>query len=139
MLVKDVMTPHAEWVNPEATLVELAKTMRDENIGCLPIGENDRLIGMVTDRDIAIRGIAEGGDPKTITARDVMTKNIKWCYENDDIDDAAHLMEDNKIRRLPVLNKDKRLVGLLALGDLSQKVSHELSGEVVEKVSVVHH
>jgi CBS domain-containing protein len=121
MLVRDAMTSHAEWVSPDLTLVEVGRRMRDKSIGCLPVGDNDRLIGMITDRDLACRGIAEGADPKTTKAFDVMTKGITWCFDDQGLDEAAHLMEEKQIHHLPVLNREKRMVGILSLADLALK------------------
>jgi CBS domain-containing protein len=135
MLVKEVMTPQAEWIGPDTPLVDAAKKMRDMDVGSLPVGENDRVIGMVTDRDIACRGVAENMTPAEAQVRSVMTKDIVWCFDDLDIADAAHMMEDRKIRRLTVMNHDKRMVGILSVDDLSQRASHALSGKVIEQVS----
>lgn len=135
MKVSEVMTPKAEWVGPETTIRDLADKMRELDIGSLPIGENDRLIGMVTDRDIVCRAVAKGLDPAKATARDVMSKTITYCFDDQDVDDAAHVMEQKHIRRLAVLNRNKRLVGILSLDDLATHCSHDLSGEVLEAVS----
>ena len=131
MKVSEIMTPKAQWVGPDTSVQEIAAKMRDENFGSLPIGENDRLIGMVTDRDIVCRAVAEGRDPAKTKARDVMSKHITYCFDDQEADDAAHIMEQKHIRRLAVLNRDKRLVGILSVDDLASRGSHELSGEVL--------
>jgi CBS domain-containing protein len=138
MQVKDAMHKGAEWVAPDTPLSEVAKKMRDLDIGALPVGENDRLIGMVTDRDIACRAFANGRDVASLTVRDVMSKGIVYCTETEDLGDAIRLMEDKKIRRLPVINDKKRMVGMLSLGDVSHAASRELSGEVIAAVSAHH-
>ncbi len=138
MKVKEVMHEGVTWITPDETVVNIAKKMRDEDIGAIPVGENDRLIGMVTDRDITCRGTAAGADPTELTARDVMSKGIIFCRDEEDVDDAIHIMEEKKIRRLPVLNEAKRMVGMLTLGDVSSKVSDMLAGEVVRAVSAHH-
>ena len=138
MKVKEAMHKGAIWVPPSTPLAELARLMRDQDIGAIPIGENDKLIGMVTDRDIAIRGLADGKDLGKLTARDVMTSTIRYCTSEQTIEDAAKSMRSNKVRRLPVINEKKRLVGMLALGDLCAKVSKELSGDVMGGVSAHH-
>ena len=138
MKVKDVMHTGVSWVEPDVSVAEVAKKMRNEDIGAVPVGEHDRLIGMVTDRDITCRGTAEGASPKELTARDVMSKGIIFCRDEEDVDDALRIMEHKKIRRLPVLNEDKRMVGMLSLGDVSSKVSESLSGEVMRAVSAHH-
>ncbi len=138
MKVKEVMHEGVTWIAPDEPVVEIAKKMRDEDIGAIPVGENDRLIGMVTDRDITCRGTAAGADPNELTARDVMSKGIVFCRDDEDVDDAIHIMEAKKIRRLPVLNEAKRMVGMLTLGDVSSKVADTLAGEVVRAVSAHH-
>jgi CBS domain-containing protein len=126
------------WVEPNMPVAELARMMRDSDIGCVPVGENDRLIGMVTDRDIVCRGLADGKDWKSLCARDVMTPQIFYCRDDESLEDAARLMEQNAIRRLPVIDGDKRMVGMLSLGDLSQKAERDLSGKVMCAVSAHH-
>jgi CBS domain-containing protein len=119
MKVKKIMTQGCECIGPDATLAQAAQRMKDLNIGGLPICDNDRLAGMVTDRDITIRGAALGSDPKTAAVRDVMTKDVIYCFEDQDVEEAACLMEEKQIRRLPVLSQDKRLVGVITLGDIA--------------------
>jgi CBS domain-containing protein len=138
MKVKNAMHKNAEWVSPETPITQIAKKMKDLDIGSLPVGENDRLIGMVTDRDIACRGVANGKDVSKLTARDVMSKGIVYCTDTEDLDDAVRLMETKKIRRLPVINEQKRMVGMLSLGDVSHAASREMSGEVIAAVSAHH-
>jgi CBS domain-containing protein len=116
----------------------LARLMRAHDIGAIPIGENDRLIGMVTDRDIVCRCIAAGLDPNTATARDVMSEGIVFCLEKQELDDAARIMEMKKIRRLPVINGKKRMVGILSLGDVYHTGPRHVSGEVMHAVSDHH-
>jgi CBS domain-containing protein len=132
MKVKQAMHAGAQWVEPGTPLLELARLMRDHNIGAIPIGENDRLVGMVTDRDIVCRGLATGLDLGKATARDVMSKGIFYCRDTQEVSDAAHTMEQNKVRRLPVINADKRLVGILSVGDISRTGERALCGEIVQ-------
>jgi CBS domain-containing protein len=138
MKVKDVMHKGAEWVAPQTPVSDVAQKMRDLDIGAIPVGENDRLIGMVTDRDIACRGVANGKDPGKLTARDVMSKGIFYCNDTEELEDALRIMEQKQVRRLPVINDKKRMVGMLALGDVADAASHELSGEVIAAVSAHH-
>ena len=138
MQVKDAMHRGATWVGPETGLNELAKKMRDEDIGCIPIGENDRLIGMVTDRDIALRGMVDGRDVQSLTARDVMTSPIIYCRAEEDIGDAIRIMEGEGVRRLPVIDENKRMVGILALGDIADCAPRDMSAEVVQAVTAHH-
>ena len=139
MKVKEAMHKGVEWVGPDTPLTEVAKLMCADNIGAIPIGENDRLIGMVTDRDIVCKGLAQDSfDLRRTTARDVMTRGIHCCREDDDLAKAIRHMEMLEIRRLPVINKNKRMVGMLALGDVSDLVPSELLSEYVKRVSAHH-
>lgn len=135
MKVKEAMHPGVKWVTPDTPLTEVAKSMKELDIGAIPVGENDRLVGMVTDRDIACRAVADGKDCSQLKARDVMTQGIVYCRDNEELEDAARIMEQRKVRRLPVINEEKRMVGMLSLGDIAHVAPHELSGEVVEAVS----
>ena len=138
MKVKDAMHKGVEWVAPQVPVADVAKRMRDLDIGAIPVGENDRLVGMVTDRDIACRGVASDGGCASLTARDVMSKGILYCKENEELEDALRIMEQKQVRRLPVINDEKRMVGMLSLGDIAHAASHELSGEVTAAVSAHH-
>ena len=138
MKVSEIMTRKAEWVAPDTSIKVVAEKMRKQGIGSLPVGENDRLIGMVTDRDIVCRAVAKGLNPAKTTAREVMSKTITYCFDDQDVDDAAHVMEQKHVRRLAVLNRKKRLVGILSLDDLAARCSHDLSGEVLAAVTSRH-
>lgn len=138
MKVLDAMHTGAEWLAPSTPLKDVAKKMRDLDIGAIPIGENDRLIGMVTDRDITCRAVANGGDHSKLTARDVMTKNVIYCRDTEDLEDAVRIMEQKQIRRLPVINEKKRMVGMLSLGDVSHALPRQSIGEVLAAVSAHH-
>jgi CBS domain-containing protein len=139
MKVKDAMHRGVDWVSPETPVTEVAKLMCEHDIGSLPIGENDKLVGMVTDRDIVCKGVAkEGFDLSRATARDVMTEGIHCCREDDDLAKAVRHMEQLQIRRLPVVNKNKRMVGILSLGDVSRSAPSDLLSECVKSVSGHH-
>jgi CBS domain-containing protein len=139
MRVKDVMHKGVDWVSPDTPVTELAKLMRDHDVGAIPIGENDRLVGMVTDRDIVCKGLAHDSfDARQATAREVMTATIHCCREDDDLAKAVRHMEELKIRRLPVINKSKRMVGILSLGDVSHSAPGDLLSECVKSVSAHH-
>lgn len=138
MKVKNAMHKGAEWVTPDTPITQVAKKMYDLDVGSIPVGENDKLVGMVTDRDITCRGVANGKDLSRLTARDVMTKGIVYCRDSEDLDDALRIMESKKIRRLPVIDEKKRMVGMLSLGDISHSAPHELSGELMAAVSAHH-
>lgn len=136
MLAKEVMSKKPEYLSPTATLKEAAELMLKHDYGFVPIGDNDRLVGAVTDRDISIRAIAKGKDPNKTQLKDVMTKGIHYCFEEDDLDKVANMMKDHQIRRLVVLNTKKRMTGILSLGDIAIKSkNHDLCAEVTEGVS----
>lgn len=122
MKIRDCMTRDVCMVRPDQTLRDAAHMMAELDIGALPVQENDRLVGMITDRDIAVRAVAEGRGADT-PIREAMTKEIKYCYEDQDIEEVTRNMGDLRLRRLPVMNRDKRLVGILALGDLAREGS----------------
>jgi CBS domain-containing protein len=129
-----------DWVSPETPVPELAKSMRDHDVGAIPIGENDRLVGMVTDRDIVCKGLAQDSfDARGATARDVMTAEIHCCREDEDLAKAVRHMEELKVRRLPVINKSKRMIGMLSLGDVSHSAPVDLLSECIKSVSAHHH
>ena len=131
MLVKECMTKKVKLGEPNMSLYEAAQTMRDGNFGILPISENDKLVGMLTDRDITIRGVAEGKDIKKIKVREIMSDKVLYCYEDQSFDEVAKNLAENHVRRLPVLNRQKRLVGILSLCDLAQANANP---ELVESV-----
>lgn len=116
----------------------VAARMADADIGALPVGRNDRLIGMITDRDLALRVVAQKRDPQTTRAEDVMTSGLIWCRTEEDVEDAVHLMDQKKVRRLPVINEEKRLVGMLSLGDIAQGMGLQLAGELTRAVADHH-
>ena len=139
MKVKQAMHEGCTWCSPDTPLTEVAKILRDEDIGAVPIGENDKLIGMVTDRDIACRGATSSSEISSLTARDVMTEGIAWCWEDDDLNTAVQKMEEQQLRRLPVMNAEKRMVGILSLGDISHSLARKQIGEFASAVSAHHH
>jgi len=128
------MTSAVKCLSPDSTLDAVAKTMKELDVGSVPICENDRLVGMVTDRDIILKAVASGSDPRSIQAKSVMTSPIVYCFDDQDAGEAARIMEVKKIRRLVVLNRDKRLVGIVSLGDVALKGSEALAGEVMESL-----
>lgn len=136
MLAKDVMTKSPEFFPPTATLKELATSMGSHDFGFIPIGENDRLVGTVTDRDITVRAIAKGKDPNKTTARDVMTEKVEYCYETDDLNKVVQHMEEAQIRRIIVLDNKKRMTGIISLGDIATKAKDgKLCSELADAVS----
>lgn len=120
--IKDVMSPDVTVIGPDATIKDAAQKMRDGDFGMMPVGENDRMIGAISDRDIAIRAVAEGKGPDT-KVRDLMSEGVCWAYEDDSVEEAAKIMSQRQVRRLPVVNRDKRLVGIVALGDFAVEKS----------------
>ncbi|WP_448204222.1 CBS domain-containing protein [Azospirillum sp. sgz302134] len=136
MQIRDIMTREVKLVNPNTPLQEAARMMRDADTGFLPVGENDRLVGTLTDRDIAIRAVAEGKDVKSAKVSDAMTPDLAYAFEDQDSSEAAQIMAEKQIRRLPILNRDKRLVGVVALGDLATKTGDDdVVGQTVQDVS----
>jgi len=134
MNIGDVMTRDVRLTSPQQSIHKAARTMADIGSGILPVRENDRLVGIITDRDIAIRAVAAGKGPDT-AVRDVMTEDIRYCFEDDDIGDVAASMAKLKVRRLPVLSRDKRLVGIVSIGDIAVATGPEPAGAVVEAIS----
>jgi CBS domain-containing protein len=134
MDVRQVMTPDVVVASPDDTLQHAAEMMVDIDAGVLPVGENDRLVGMLTDRDITVRAVAAGKSPAECRVRDVMSPEIKYIYEDESLEDAARNMSELQIRRLPVLNRDKRLVGIVSLGDLALK-KKGTAGDALKGVS----
>jgi len=120
--LKDLMSRDVKIISPDMTIREAAKKMRDGDFGMMPVEENDRMIGTISDRDIAIRAVAEGKEDGT-KVRDVMSKGVTWVYEDDSVEQAATIMSKHQVRRLPVVNRDKRLVGIVALGDFAVESS----------------
>mgnify|MGYP000843924425 CR=1 FL=1 len=118
MKVREAMSRDVRIANPTETIEEAARTMVAQDLGSLPVGEGDRLVGMVTDRDIVVRAVATGRGPGT-KVRDVMSDHVKYCFEDEELEDISRNMGDIQVRRLPVLSRDKRLVGILSLGDLA--------------------
>ena len=120
--LKDLMSRDVKVISSDMTIGDAAKKMRDGDFGMMPVGEEDRMIGTISDRDIAIRAVAEGKDSST-KVRDVMSEGIIWVYEDDSVEQAATMMSKHQVQRLPVVNRDKRLVGILALGDFAVESS----------------
>jgi CBS domain-containing protein len=133
--VSDVMTLHAEVLSPTMNLRDAARRMRNDDLGAYPVGEFDRLVGMITDRDIAVRAVADDRRPSETAIRDVMSRHVIYCFEDDDVEDIAELMAEHQVRRIPVLNQQKRLVGMVALADLGLCSNQQAAGRALEGVS----
>lgn len=134
MKVKEIMSPDVVVASPDDTIQTAAFTMGRIDAGVLPVGENDRLVGMITDRDITIRAVAEGRDPAT-KVRDVMTREVKYCFEDEDVGHVSQNMAQLQVRRLPVVNRDKRLVGVISLGNIAGEQDPEKTGTALRGVS----
>jgi CBS domain-containing protein len=136
MKVKDIMTPNVECVWPDDTLQEAALKMKEMEIGPLPVCDRNHIVGMLTDRDIAVRGVALGRDPRSTKVRDVMTREVIHCYEDEEAEEAERLMQTRQVRRILVVNRDERLVGIVSLGDLAAETRdpHRV-GVVLQDVS----
>lgn len=135
MLVRKIMSDEVFMALPGDEIASAARQMREKDIGSLVVMEDGKLNGIVTDRDIICRGYVDGLDRSKLTVSDVMSPNVIWCSENEDIEDAIHIMEENKIRRLPVLASDGSITGIVSVGDISSHLSHELAGELIAAVS----
>ncbi len=137
MLVTDVMTRGAERIGPTNSLQAAAQKMRNLNVGVLPVCDNDLLVGMITDRDITVRAVADGCDTRLTAVKDVMTPDVVYCFDDQDVQEAAKLMQEQQVRRLVVLNRDKRLIGIVSLGDLAVETGDDnLAGKTLEEVSL---
>ncbi len=132
--VDEIMHRDARLIDPDTSVADAARKMRDMDVGCLPVWEGEKLIGIITDRDVTCRAIAEARDPVATTVRDVMSKDVAFCFEDQTAADAAHVMQENKIGRLPVFDHDNHLVGMLTLGDLAINTPL-LTGQIVRAAS----
>ena len=135
MQVHQIMSQPVDVINPNTTSREAARRMRDENIGSLPVGENDQLIGMVTDRDIVARAVAENSLPSNTAVRTVMSEGIYYCFEDDTLEEAARIMAEHQVRRLPDLNRNQQLVGIIAVADIARTGDREAEDTAIEGVS----
>jgi CBS domain-containing protein len=136
MKLKDIMTKDVECVRPGDSLQEAARKMKDLDVGPMPVcGDDDKIVGMLTDRDIAIRAVAEGKDPRTTKVQDAMSEDVAWCFEDQDSGEAAELMRERQVRRLLVMSREKRLVGIVSLGDLATEGKKKQAGETLQAVS----
>ena len=134
MKIREIMTTNVECVSPDTGLTDLANKMKTLDVGFMPVCENDRLVGTVTDRDIVVRGCAGGKDIASCKTSDIMTKNVFWCLEDQDVKDVAKQMRDNEVRRMLILNQGKRLVGVVSIGDIS-KVEEKETGKTLKDIT----
>lgn len=138
MKVKDMMHKGVECVSLDTAINAIAKKMRDLDVGAIPVASNGELVGMVTDRDITIRCVADDETMSKIKAKDVMTSGVVYCRDTEDVEDAVRIMEGKQIRRLPVLDEAMKIVGMVSLGDVSHAVPRDITGEVAKAVSAHH-
>lgn len=134
MKIRDVMTPEVRTIAPSSTIQEAARLMAETDVGALPVAENDRLVGMITDRDIAVRAIASGLAPAT-PVREAMSPEIKYCFADDEVDEVCENLADQQLRRLPVVDADKKLVGIVSLADLAKHGDNDSTGEALEGIT----
>jgi len=138
MKVRDLMHKGVEIMTPDTPVTKLAKKMREKDIGAIPVGSNGKLVGMVTDRDITVRAVANAKDLTQLTAQDVMTKGVVCCRDTDKVRDVLEVMENKQIRRVPVTDDNEQVVGMVSLGDISEAVSGKAAGEVLQAVAAHH-
>jgi CBS domain-containing protein len=135
MIIREVMTRNAKLTHPDDTLQQAAMLMKDCDCGVLPVADGDHLVGMLTDRDIAVRLVAQGKDPAKTKVREVMTAEVRYCFEDEDLDHVAENMAEQRLRRLPVVNREKRLVGIVSLGDVAVYADSKQTDAAVSAVS----
>lgn len=135
MKIREIMTPDVQCVGPGETLVDAAALMRQLDVGALPVCEGDRVLGMITDRDIAVRAVAEGRDPSRTPVREIMTTGVFHVLDEQEVAEAVRVMEKHQVRRAPVMNRERRLVGIISLGDIAVDASPALSAEALREVS----
>ena len=134
--IKDVMTPQAEVISPDATAEEAASLMKTLDIGVLPVCDEEGLVGILTDRDLVVRVLAPTRDPKAMLVGEAMTPSVVYCFEDDEVEQAAAVMAGQQLRRLPVLDRNRKLVGIVSVGDIAVHTQdHQLTGQVLENVS----
>lgn len=134
MKAKDIMTPEVKTINQEKTVYEAAQLMADHNIGSLPVSDNGNITGIVTDRDIVIRSTSKGNDPKKIKVKEVMSPRVVTCYQDQDIEELAEKMEKFRVRRIPIIDSNENLVGIISVGDISIRYNQKRASKVLENV-----
>jgi CBS domain-containing protein len=135
MQIKEAMTRKVDMADPDMTIDKAATLMAKDDVGFLPVGESDRMVGMLTDRDIAVRAVAKGKNPRETKVRDVMTAHVLYCYEDEPIETAAENMAKLQIRRMPIVDRDKRLVGILSLADIARKCDSKQASHALKHIA----
>lgn len=133
--IKDVMSTNFKYMAPDSPISQVAQQMSDLDCGFMPLAENDKMVGMITDRDITIRAVAQGKNPQETKARDIMSPKTYYCYDDQDIEEVCNNMGEIQVRRLPVVNRDKRLVGIVSMGDLAQQASRPNVGQTEQQIT----
>jgi CBS domain-containing protein len=139
MQLSQILTRDVETIRPDTSAREAAQRMRSMDVGALPVCDGRRLLGMVTDRDLTLRILAEGRDPNATPVQDAMTPDVAYAFEDDDVQRAADIMKERQIRRLPIVDRNKHLVGIVALGDIATTGRDQLSGDALEQISQPSH
>jgi len=134
MKISEAMSRDVQVTSPTQTIRDAARLMAECDVGSLPVGDNDRLVGVITDRDIAIRAVAEGKAPTTKVS-EVMSREVLYCFDDQDVEDVAQNMADEKVRRMPVVNRDKRLVGIISLADLARNEDADTTAQAISNIS----
>ena len=139
MYVRDVMTAQVNFVASDTPVNEVARLLRDQDIGSVPVSDGEKLVGMITDRDIVVRGMADGVDPRSLRARDVMSPKIVFCTEDQSVEEVLEHMGQEQVRRMPVVDANRRLVGVVSLGDLSRAAAERTAGNALKEISEPEH
>ena len=134
MQVSEIMSQGVEWIQPDMSLADAAVRMRDQDVGMLPIGDGDKLLGVITDRDIVVRSVAEKRDAGSTPVKDAMSNKVLYLFEDQDVDEAARSMADNAVRRMPVVDRDKKLKGVVSLGDIAKQGPREIAGQTLQRI-----
>ena len=135
MKLSEVMSRDVQIANPDDTLTEAAVRMAESGVGALPVCNGRKVLGMITDRDLVVRGLARSLDPETTQVQRCMSEGVQWCYEDEDVEAAARKMAEHQVRRLIVVDRDKNLVGMVALGDVARSSDDRVSGDTLESIS----
>lgn len=135
MKIREIMNPGVDYARPDLSLTDAARRMRDEDIGCLPVGDGERLLGVVTDRDLAIRGLAEARHPEETKLKDLLTDAVLYCFEDQEVEEVCRSMGENQVRRMVVLDRDKNLVGIVSVGDVVDHADAGCVQETLQKIS----
>lgn len=135
MVIKDIMNQQTQLIGTDTTVKEAAEKMENTGVGFLPVGDNDELKGTLTDRDIVLKAIAKGKNPEQTRVQDILSPSLLYCREDQDVEEVARNMNEQQVRRMPIVNADKRMVGVVSIGDMAQHLSPETAGQVLRGVT----